>query len=398
MLRWIAHIDMDAFFVEVERRLDPSLAGKPIIVGGDPDGRGVVAACSYETRRFGVHSAMPLRRAKQLCPHAIFLRGHIPAYADYSRRIRLLLQSYTPLVEMASVDEAYLDLTGTERLHGPPPEAVERILSRIRSEIGLPASAGLAANKLVAKVACDTAKPSGFRVVLHGTEADFLAPLPMRQLPGIGPKLEAQLSRYGIATIGDIVALGESTLRTLFGPSGSDLFYRCQGMDDSPVQIAYEARSMSHETTFEQDTGHRPTLERTLSYLAERVARRLRRHRLRARCITLKLRYSDFQTVTRRLTLVEPTCDDREIYAAARRLLDRAWTRRAWLRLLGIAASSLTDAQWQMDLLADETEESRAALAAAIDRIKGRYGFDAILRARSFHGDSDAAKKNPSSG
>ncbi|MCX8037184.1 MAG: DNA polymerase IV [Candidatus Sumerlaeia bacterium] len=398
MLRWIAHIDMDAFFVEVERRLDPSLAGKPIIVGGDPDGRGVVAACSYETRRFGVRSAMPLRRAKQLCPDALFLRGHPQAYADYSRRVRALLQSYTPLVEMASIDEAYLDLTGTERLHGPPPEAVGRILHRIRSEIGLPASAGLAANKLVAKVACDTAKPSGFCVVPHGTEAAFLASLPMRQLPGIGPKLEAQLSRYGIATIGDIVALGESTLQTLFGPGGSDLYYRCQGMDDSPVQLAYEARSIGHETTFEQDTGHRPTLERTLSYLAERVARRLRRHRLRARCVTLKLRYGDFQTVTRRMTLAEPTCDDREIYAAARCLLDRAWTRRAWLRLLGISASGLTDAQWQMDLWAGETEEARAALAAAIDRIKGRYGFDAILRARSFHGDGGAAKKEMPSG
>jgi DNA polymerase-4 len=382
--RWIAHIDMDAFFVEVERRLDSSLVGRPLIVGGHPDGRGVVAACSYETRRFGVHSAMPLRQAKRLCPQALFIPGHFEAYSQYSRRIRTLFESYTPLVEMASIDEAYLDLTGTERLHGPAIAAVERILLRLRDEIGLPASAGLGANKLVAKVASDLAKPSGFLVVPHGGERAFFAPLPMRRLPGIGPKLEAHLSRYGISTLGEIVALGETILRTVFGPSGSDLYWRCQGADDSPVVLSHTARSVGHEHTFEQDTGHRPTLERTLSYLAERVAQRLRRHHWRARTVTLKMRYGDFQTLTRRTTFAEPTDDDRVIYEAARRNLDRAYTRRTWLRLLGISASGLSDAQWQMDLLAHEDQAAREALANAVDRIKKRYGFDAILRGRSF--------------
>lgn len=383
MLRWIAHIDMDAFFVEVERRLDPSLVGRPVIIGADPEGRGVVAACSYETRRFGVHSAMPIGRAKRLCPQALFLQGHFAAYGDYSHRIRILFDSYTPLVEMASIDEAYLDLTGTERVHGPAPAAVDRILRRLRNEIGLPASAGLASNKLVAKVASDLGKPSGLLIVPHGGERGLFAPLPMRRLPGIGPKLEAHLSRYGIATLGEIVALGEPVLRAVFGAGGSDLFWRCQGVEDSPVVPSRIALSIGHETTFDKDTGHRATIERTLSYLAEKVARRLRRHHRRARCITLKLRYSDFQTLTRRTTLAEPTDDDRVIYDAARRSLERAWTRRAWLRLLGISASGLTDAQWQMDLLESESQIAGEALSRAIDRIKNRYGFDAILRARS---------------
>jgi len=381
--RWIAHIDMDAFFVEVERRLDPSLAGKPIIVGGDPEGRGVVAACSYETRRFGVHSAMPIRQAKQLCPQALFLRGHFEAYSDYSHRIGILLEHSSPLVEMASIDEAYLDLTGTERLHGPAPLAVDRILQRIRRETGLPASAGLAANKLVAKVASDLAKPSGLLVVEPGGERAIFGPLPMRRLPGIGPKLEAHLSRYGISTLGEIVALSEPTLRAVFGPGGSGLYWRCQGQDDSPVVTSYAAKSVGHEETFDRDVGHRPTLERTLSYLAERVARRLRRHHWRARHVTLKMRYGDFQTLTRRTTFHEPTDDDRVIYEAARRSLDRAWTRRGWLRLLGISASGLCDAQWQMDLFDKGNQESREALSDAVDRIKSRYGFDAILRGRS---------------
>ena len=384
--RWMAHIDMDAFFVEVERRLDPSLVGKPVIVGGDPDARGVVAACSYETRRFGVHSAMPLRQAKRLCPQALFIQGHFEAYGDYAHRIGILLESYSPLVEMASIDEAYVDLTGTERLHGPAAAAVDRILTRLRREIGLPASAGLAANKLVAKVASDLAKPSGLLVVPHGGERALFAPLPMGRLPGIGPKLEGHLSRYGISTLGEIVSLGEATLRAVFGAGGSELYWRCRGVDDSPVVVFSTAKSVGHEVTFERDTGHRLTIERTLSYLAERVARRMRRHHWRARTVTLKLRYSDFQTLTRRTTLDQPTDDDRVMYAAARRSLERAWTRRAWLRLLGISASGLTDAQWQLDLFEGENQTASEALLRAVDRIKSRYGFDAILRGRSFGG------------
>lgn len=382
--RWIAHIDMDAFFVEVERRLDPSLVGKPVIVGGDPDGRGVVAACSYETRCFGVHSAMPLTRAKRLCPRAIFIRGRHEAYGEYSQRIRTLFQSYSPLVEMASMDEAYVDLTGTERLHGPPPATVDRILERLRSEIGLPASAGLGGGKLVAKVASGLAKPAGLLVVPHGGERALLAPLPMRRLPGIGPKLEAHLERYGIETLGEIVALGEPTLRSVFGEGGSELYWRCRGEDASPVVLSRAARSVGHEHTFEQDTAYRPTLERRLSYLAERVARRLRRKRWCARHVTLKMRYSDFQTLTRRTTFAEPTHDDRAIFEAARRSLHRAYTRRVRLRLLGISASGLCDVQWQLDLFDHESQSAREALARAIDRIKNRHGFDAILRGRSF--------------
>lgn len=381
--RWIAHIDMDAFFVEVERRVDPSLIGKPVIIGGDPDGRGVVAACSYETRRFGVHSAMPLARARRLCPQALFVRGHHELYGEYSGRIRELFDSYSPVVEMASLDEAYIDLTGTERLHGPPFVTVDRMLGRIRGEIGLPASAGLSANKLVSKVASDLAKPRGFLLVPHGGERALLRRLPMRRLPGIGPKLEAHFDRYGVSTIGDIVELGEPTLRAVFGRTGSELYWRCRGEDDSPVVPSRAARSIGHEHTFEHDTAHRPTLERRLSYLAEKVARRLRRQKLCARFVTLKMRYSDFQTLTRRTTFAEPTNDDRTIFEAARCSLDGAFTRRVRLRLLGISASGLTDMQWQMDLFDHERQLAREALAEAVDRIKNRHGFDAILRGRS---------------
>ena len=255
---------------------------------------------------------------------------------------------------------------------------------RQQFDIGLPASAGLGCNKLVAKVASELAKPSGFLVVPHGGERALFAPLPMRRLPGIGLKLEAHLARYGISTLGEIVALGEPVLRAVFGEGGSDLYWRCRGQDDSPVVLLRAARSVGHEHTFDQDTGHRPTLERTLSYLAERVARRLRRKRWRARRVTLKMRYSDFHTLTRQTTFAEPTDDDREIFEAARRSLDRAYTRRAWLRLLGISVSDLCDAQWQMDLFDYERQSAREALARAIDRIKSRHGFDAILRGRSF--------------
>jgi DNA polymerase-4 len=288
------------------------------------------------------------------------------------------------MVEMASLDEAYIDLTGTERLHGPAMRAVDRLLVRMADEIGLPGSAGLGPNKLVAKVASDLAKPHGMLVVPHGGERALFAPLPMRRLPGIGPRLEEHLRRYGIATLGEIVALGESTLCAVFGDSGSDLFWRCRGHDDSPVVPTRAVRSVGHEHTFDQDTAHRPALERTLSYLAEKVARRLRRKQWCARHVTLKMRYSDFQTLTRRTTFAEPTNDDRAIYEAVRASLDRAFTRRVRLRLLGISTSGLTDAQWQLDLFDHRSQNAREALAQAVDRIKNRHGFDAILRARSF--------------
>jgi DNA polymerase-4 len=395
MQRVILHVDMDAFFVEVERLSDPSLIGKPVIVGGDPDGRGVVCSASYEARAFGVRSAMPMSRARRLCPQAAFVRVGTSDYGHYSRQVTKALDAFSPLVEMRSIDEAYVDLTGSERLHGPPAIAAEKLRQHVMAETGLPASCGVAANKLVAKVASDLAKPQGLLLVQPGEERQFLAPLPMRRLPGIGARLAEKLERYGLETLGDIQQLGADALCGALGDrAGLELHNRVRGLDDSPVIAARETKSVSRETTFHEDTGHWPTLESTLSQLSERVARGLRKIHCRGRTITLKVRYSDFQTVTRSLTLPEATDDDRAMFNAAREKLRSILQRRVRVRLLGVGASNLTDAQWQLDFLEQKQQEKDQRLLKAIDEIKDRYGSPSIMRALSWSSKGDREKKD----
>ncbi|MCX7013039.1 MAG: DNA polymerase IV, partial [Candidatus Sumerlaeota bacterium] len=373
--RWVLHLDLDAFFVEVERRLDPSLVGRPVIVGGPAEGRGVVASVSYEARAFGVHSAMPTAQARRLCPQAIFVAGHYEAYEEYSRRVYGKCLRYTPLAQMASIDEAYLELTGTERLHGSPIDAADRLRGEIAEEIGLPATCGLASNRLVAKVASDTAKPAGRLCVPHGAERGFLASLPLRALPGLGPKSCERLSRYGLKTLGEAAALGETTFVRLFGEEGRWLWRRCIGWDDSPVRPRSRPKSISRDQTFASDLCDLGRLSEALSYLAEKVAAALRDENAAARTLTLKIRYADFKTVTRAVTLTAPTRDDRAIFAVARASLLAAYNRRVRLRLLGVAATNLSIGGWQVDLFEADRAQALERLYAGVDRIRGRDGF-----------------------
>lgn len=385
----ILHIDMDAFFVSVEEALDPSLKGKAVIVGGDPSARGVVSAASYEARKFGVHSAMPMARARRLCPHAVFLRGAHERYREFSARIFAILDRYSPRVEPMSLDEAYLDLTGCERLHGPVMATARRMHDEIRDTVGINASIGIATNKLMAKVASKFAKPNGCFRVLPGQEARFLAPFPVETIPGIGPKSAQGFHRLGIRTVRDLAALPLPFLEEVYGAEwGRRLHDKARGISHSPVEPYDETQSISRETTLEKDSTDPRLLVSTLSYLVEKAAAQLRAEGLRARCVTLKLRYSDFKTVTRSRTLTEPSCEDHLLFAVAAGLFQRLFTRRVRVRLIGVGLTSLTrGGRMQMDLFAPDAPGARDNLYAGIDRIRGKYGFRSILRATSHNED-----------
>ena len=302
------HVDMDAFFVSVEELFDPSLIGKPVVVGGQANQRGVVSAASYAARKFGVHSAMPLRTAARLCPQAIFVDGHPTRYREYSGKVYEVLKSFSPQVDMASVDEAYMDLTGTERLHGPPLSAAHRLHDAMKRSTALNCSIGISTSRMVAKVASDQAKPNGVLWVLPGEEARFLAPLDVRKIPGVGKVTEKNLQAWGVRKVGDLAALDEDFLRQHLGQWGLALAGKSRGMDaggwfDGEVGDDNTPKSISHEFTFNEDTADTDALESTLARLSEMVARRLREHDLHARTIQLKLRYSDFSTITARAFL-----------------------------------------------------------------------------------------------
>jgi DNA polymerase-4 len=380
MDRWIAHLDMDAFFVSVERLLDPSLAGRPVVVGGDPDGRGVVASASYEARRHGIHSAMPSRRARQLCPEVIFLRGHHHLYGEYHRKVRALLERYVPAIEAASIDEFYLDLSGCALLHGAIFSFLRRIRDEIAGEFGLPSSAGLAGNKLMAKIASGMAKPEGLLWIPSGAEADFLAPLPIRILPGVGPASEKALTDLGIRRIRHLASFPERLLEEALGKWGSALSRKSRGISDSPVSENGMRKSVGHEVTFRKDSGDPAFLEAVLCRLVEKSAYRLRAGGFRAGGVTLKVRYADFRTITRSSGLVS-TDRDGEIFRAARRLLDGTLSRRVRIRLLGVSLSRLKGKEEQLDLFSSEGDQRRPHLFPAVDRLRERFGFDILTLA-----------------
>jgi DNA polymerase-4 len=383
MLRQILHVDMDAFFVAVEELEDPSLKGKAVIVGADPDGRGVVAAASYEARKFGVHSAMPIRTAKQLCPHAIFLRGQHRKYSEYSHQIHGIFEEFTPVVEMVSIDEAYLDLTGCERLHGSAFRAADKLVRLVKEQTGLNCSVGVSTSHLVSKIASDQAKPHGLLYVLPGREAAFLSPLPIRRMPGIGKVTEPELRSLGIVTIGDLREMGADKLQDHFGKFGEWLYAKACGLDIDAYQYEEEPKSISHETTFDTDISDLEEVERTLSYLAQLVGRRLRDHGLFARTVGLKLRLAPFKTLTRDLTLDEPTNLDSVIFASVLGLLEKAWNGKQKIRLVGVRSSNLERAAFQRGLIdADQREKLDKALKAA-DKVREKFGFDMVQLARS---------------
>jgi DNA polymerase-4 len=383
MLRQILHVDMDAFFVSVEELEDPSLVGKAVIVGADPDGRGVVAAASYEARKFGVHSAMPIRTAKKLCPQAIFLRGQHGKYGEYSHRIHRIFEEFTPVVEMVSIDEAYLDLSGCERLHGSAFRAADKLIRSVKERTGLNCSVGVSTSHLVSKIASDQAKPHGLLYVLPGCEARFLAPLPIRRMPGIGKVTEPELRSLGITTIGDLQQMGQDRLRECFGKFGEWLYTKSCGLDIEAYQYEEEPKSISHETTFDTDINDLDEIERTLSYLAQLVGRRLRDHGLFARTVGLKLRFAPFKTLTRDVTLDEPTNLDSVIFASVLRLFEDACNGKQKIRLVGVRSANLERATFQRSLIDAAQHEKLDKVLKAADKVREKFGFEAVQLARS---------------
>jgi DNA polymerase-4 len=383
MTRQILHVDMDAFYVSVEELEDPSLRGKAVVVGGDPAGRGVVASASYEARRFGVHSAMPLQQAKRLCPHAIFLRGRYQKYSEYSQRLHQIFESFTPVVEMVSVDEAYLDLTGCERLHGPALRAADTLIRRVKQKTGLRCSVGASTSHIVSKIASGQAKPHGLLCIFPGQEAVFLAPLPIRRMPGVGKVSEPMLNALGIRTIGDVQRRSPHDLEQQLGKFGEYLSRRALGLDVEAYAWYEKARSISHETTFAVDVFDLETIEQTLSDLSQRLGHRLRHQGSRARTIGLKLRYASFKTVSRERTLLQSTDFDLEIYRAVRELFRAAYDPHQKVRLLGVRASNLTDEPRQPDLLDGERQQKMGRAIETADQLRDRFGFEAVRLARS---------------
>ena len=377
------HLDMDAFFVSVEELFDPSLKGKPVVVGGRPNERGVVSAASYAARKFGVHSAMPLRTAYKLCPQAIFVDGHRERYIEYSQKVYEVLQCFSPRVDMASIDEAYLDLTGTERLHGTPLQAAHKLHNAVQKATGLNCSIGIAAARMVAKVASDQAKPNGILWILPGQEASFLAPLNVRKIPGVGKVTEGRLHAVGIRKVGDLAALDETFLEARFGKWGLALAGKSHGMDaggwfDAEVGEGGGPKSISHEHTFSVDTAEPGALDAILVRLSEMVARRLRDHHLWARTLQIKLRYSDFSTFTRARTLDHASQIDAELATAARELFHKNWTGKP-IRLLGVYAQSLEANEGQTSLIDEPRAEDWRRTLAAVDKIREKYGQDGIV-------------------
>jgi DNA polymerase-4 len=379
-IRTILHVDLDAFFAAVEQRDRPELRGRPVVVGGGgPSDRGVVSAASYEARAFGVRSAMPLRTAGALCPHAVFLPVDARKYETASRGVMAILRRYTPLVEPVSIDEAFLDVTGSRPLFGDGEAIARRIKEAIRAEVRLTASVGVAATKLVAKVASDLRKPDGLVVVAPGAEPAFLAPLPIARLWGVGPATAAALREYGVATVGDLAALPVEVLTRRFGPHGGSLHERALGIDADPVGHDEAAKSIGHEHTFDHDTADRETLERTLLAMADGVAGRLRSAGLRARTITVKVRDSDFRTRTRQRTLDPPTDLTEPIWSAAVALAAPE-LRGIRVRLIGVTASNF-DVSPQLALFGADDDRRRRAVEAA-DAVRRRFGSKALTRAR----------------
>jgi len=387
----ILHIDMDAFYASVEERDDPSLVGKPVIVGGSAEGRGVVAAANYEARRFGVHSAMATGRARRLCPHVIIIKPRIDDYAAVSRQIRDIFEQFTPLVEPLSLDEAFLDVTGSEPLFGLSAEIGRQIKRRIREELQLTASVGVAPNKFVAKIASDLKKPDGFVVVEPGEVQSFLDPLPVGRLWGVGKVTGQVFERLKVHTIGQLRQMSVASLQELFGAAGNYYWQLAHGIDDRRVVPAREAKSISNETTFTEDIADMEVLRAWLVELVEQVARRLRQHDIKGRTVELKVRFADFQTITRSLTLPEPTSSTRELLDTGVELLTkRLPARHQPIRLLGFGVSRLDGSGRSQQTLFDQPDRERhQELDRVADQITEKFGKLAIRRGVRLDGTED---------
>ncbi len=376
-LRTIAHYDLDSFFVSVEMLNDPSLKGKPVIVGGKE--RGVVAACSYEARKYGVHSAMPSNKARQLCPQAIFLKGNYADYSKYSRWVTHIIKAEAPLVEKASVDEFYLDLSGMDKFFDPLQWAIN-LRENIMNQTGLPISFGLSCNKMMAKIATNQAKPNGFLQVPHGREQEFLAPLSVGEIPGVGQQTQLILQSMGIYTIQDIFTTGKEALDERLGKTGIELWQKSQGIHHSPVTEYHEAKSISSENTFDENKTDIIFLQAELVRLTEKICFKLRQDGKVAGCVAIKLRYADFETVNRQLA-IPFSCADDEIIPVAKTLFSKLYHGSKPIRLLGVRLSELTHDAVQTNMFDDVNRKSD--LYKAIDGVKNRFGNYVVKRASS---------------
>lgn len=374
--RFIAHFDLDSFFVSVERLKNKDLVGKPVIVGGTGD-RGVVAACSYETRAFGVHSAMPIKQARKLCPEAIGVRGDFESYSHYSRLVTSIIQERVPVLEKASIDEFYIDLTGMDRFFGCS-QFTKELKQAVVKETGLPISYALASNKLISKIATNEVKPDGQIEVKHGDERQFLAPLNIDRMPGIGQKTAETLRQMGIFTLKTLSEANLPLMEIRFGKSGADLIRRACGIDDSPVIAYSERKSISTENTFENDTLDVAFLQGELVRMTEKVAFLLRQKKKLSGCITVKLRYADFSTETKQ-AVVSYTAADHVILSTVKELFQKIHNPRLQVRLIGVKLSHLVNGEYQMDLFSGATEKMK--LYEALDEIRNRFGDKSVVRA-----------------
>jgi len=374
----ILHVDMDAFFVSVELLERPELRGKPVVVGGRPDQRGVVSAASYEARKFGIQSAMPLRTAGKLCPHAIFLDGHHAKYGEWSDRVASILAKFSPVVEMVSIDEAYLDLAGTERLHGPSFAAAHKLLRTITTTTGLPCSAGLASTRLVAKIASEQAKPRGLLWIPVGQEPRFLAQLPVRKIPGIGEVTERALRALGIEYVHQLADYPQEKLEQIFGQWGTALYRKARGGDSYEFVLDAEPKSISQNHTFGEDTSDVAAMESMLSHLSQKACKRLREAGLSSRTLTITIRYTGFDTYTRSKTLGDPVEFDADAFAVFLSLFREHRNPKRKVRLIGVALSGLTHGNEQLDLLDPERRAKLDKLTRAADSLRDRFGFAKI--------------------
>jgi DNA polymerase-4 len=377
-MKTILHVDMDAFFASVEVLDNPSLLGKPVIVGSPPESRGVVAAASYEARKFGIHSAMSSYRALKLCPSAVLIKPRMERYCEISSQIRAIFLSYTPLVEPISIDEAFLDVTGSEALFGTGIEIARAIQARIKDELHLAASVGVAPNKFLAKLASDLEKPNGLVVITHETAEAILFPLPVSKLWGVGKVTQQELASINVHKVKDLFTCPRPQLEELLGSYTDTLLELAQGQDDREIVTEGEQKSIGAETTFPQDISDRPLLQKKLSILVERVSRELRETGLKARTINIKARFADFTTITRAQTLPAPTSSTRTIKETAHDLLLNRVAQKP-LRLIGVSVSNLiTPGEGQQELFLDEDEEKEDAIDRAKDELQDRFGPNAL--------------------
>ncbi|AZO95082.1 DNA polymerase IV [Halocella sp. SP3-1] len=383
MVLEIMHIDMDAFFAAAEQLDNPELKGKPVIVGGTKlSKRGVVSTASYEARRYGVHSAMSIVEARKLCPDGIFLPGRRQRYAELSERVFAIFAKYTPLIEKLSIDEAFLDLTGCHRLFGTSVQIGKAIRQEIKEKIGLTASVGLAPNKFLAKLASEVDKPDGFYIIKEDEIDDFLLDLPVGKIWGIGEKTADILLGRGIKTVGQLRQLSINLLSSLFGKAGERLYYLSRGIDRRSVEVNNELKSISYEETFQNDLSDKHRLYARLAVMSSKIARRLRMYSLQGNTVSIKVRYGDFRTYTRRLTMAVPTSTDDTIYSTAKRLLNKEGLLNKPIRLLGVGISNFsTGDKKQLSLFSDRIKEEK--LSKTIDGIKDRYGDNIIKKARN---------------